>query len=73
MLGTQFPYRAFYRAMPKSFRLTSTQRAVLARTAKVDMALVGDKTTLRALLPAAGGRKAMLNSSIKLWKTSGRP
>ncbi len=33
LLGTQFPIAPFIRAMPKSFRLTST-RAVLARTAK---------------------------------------
>ncbi len=27
LLGTQFPYRAFYRPMPKLFRLISTQPA----------------------------------------------
>ncbi|XNM56032.1 thiamine pyrophosphate-dependent enzyme [Escherichia coli] len=72
LLGTQFPYRAFYRTDAKIFRLISTQPAS-ARIASVDMALVGDiKSTLRALLPLVE-EKPNASFWIRRWKITATP
>ncbi|WP_460192227.1 ubiquinone-dependent pyruvate dehydrogenase [Escherichia coli] len=51
LLGTQFPYRAFYPTDAKIIQIDINPASIGAHS-KVDMALVGDiKSTLRALLP----------------------
>ena len=51
ILGTQFPYRAFYPTDAKIIQIDINPASIGAHS-KVDMALVGDiKSTLRALLP----------------------
>ncbi|HAZ78277.1 MAG TPA: ubiquinone-dependent pyruvate dehydrogenase, partial [Enterobacteriaceae bacterium] len=51
LLGTQFPYRAFYPTDAKIIQIDINPASIGAHS-KVDMALVGDiKTTLAALLP----------------------
>ena len=51
LLGTQFPYRAFYPTDAKIIQI-DINPASLGSHSKVDMAMVGDiKATLRALLP----------------------
>ncbi len=51
LLGTQFPYRAFYPVDAKIIQIDINPASIGAHS-KVDMALVGDiKSTLRALLP----------------------
>lgn len=63
LLGTQFPYRAFYPTDAKIIR--STLIGSIGAHSKVDMALIGDiKSTLAALLPLLE-EKRTANSSIK--------
>ena len=51
LLGTQFPYRAFYPTDAKIIQIDINPGSIGAHS-KVDMALVGDiKSTLKALLP----------------------
>lgn len=51
LLGTQFPYRAFYPTDAKIIQIYINPGSIGAHS-KVDMALVGDiKSTLKALLP----------------------
>ena len=51
LLGTQFPYRAFYPTDAKIIQIDVNPASIGAHS-KVDMALVGDiKSTLRSLLP----------------------
>jgi pyruvate dehydrogenase (quinone) len=51
LLGTQFPYRAFYPTDAKIIQIDINPASIGAHS-KVDMALVGDiKSTLAALLP----------------------
>ncbi len=51
LLGTQFPYRAFYPADAKIIQIDINPGSIGAHS-KVDMALIGDiKATLTALLP----------------------
>lgn len=72
LLGTQFPYRAFYPSDAKIIQIDINPGSMGAHS-KVDMALVGDiKATLRALQPLVE-EKAIVNSSIKLWSTIGTP
>lgn len=51
LLGTQFPYRAFYPTDAKIIQIDINPGSIGAHS-KVDMALIGDiKSTLAALLP----------------------
>lgn len=64
LLGTQFPYRAFYPTDAKIIQIDINPGSIGAHS-KVDMALIGDiKSTLAALLPLLE-EKRTANSSIK--------
>ena len=68
LLGTQFPYRAFYPTDAKIIQIDINPGSIGAHS-KVDMALVGDiKSTLSALLPLLE-EKPTASSSIKRWNT----
>jgi pyruvate dehydrogenase (quinone) len=64
LLGTQFPYRAFYPTDAKIIQIDINPASIGAHS-KVDMALVGDiKSTLAALLPLLE-EKTIASSLIK--------
>lgn len=68
LLGTQFPYRAFYPSDAKIIQIDINPGSIGAHS-KVDMALVGDiKATLRALLPLVE-EKPIGAFSTKRWST----
>ena len=68
LLGTQFPYRAFYPTDAKIIQIDINPGSIGAHS-KVDMALVGDiKSTLKALLPLLE-EKPIATSSIRRWST----
>lgn len=57
LLGTQFPYRAFYPANAKIVQVDINPGSIGAHS-KVDMAVIGDlKATLNALLPLLAEKK----------------
>ena len=67
LLGTQFPYRAFYPAQAKIIQIDINPGSLGAHS-HVDMALIGDvKATIRALLPRLeqSGDRHHLDSALK--------
>lgn len=72
LLGTQFPYRAFYPTNANIIQIDINPGSIGAHC-PVNMALVGDiKTTLSALLPQleAKSDKAFLNKALEHYRTT---
>ncbi len=68
LLGTQFPYRAFYPTDAKIIQIDINPGSIGAHS-KVDMALVGDiKSTLKRRC-RCWKRKPIATSSIRRWST----